>query len=219
MMKHPQQNTENYAFNLGQASELRCTEKPGTTTCSHCENCKVRQLILETRQWFPRAGEKSKRNLVHGLIRKSYSQHLLQYLIGILKPVRRKDYGYSRSRANPALIGDRVDAGIDRALSTSETDFKSSVLFSWFQDAPYWSKANFLLAVLQMCEGQLLHSAETLCRTMLSAQERGFSARSYDGNGKLFIMIDELKELSTNLRSTCPISENAFWFNFLEDLL
>lgn len=188
-MKHPQQNTENYAFNLGKAPDLRCLQSPGTTTCTQCQNCKVREIVLETRQWFPRAGEKTKRRLVHGLIRRSYSQHLLKYIYGILKPLRGKDYGYSRSRPNPSLVGDRVDAGLDRALSSAETEVRMTGMYDWFRDAGYWGKVNILLAVLQMCDGQLLHSVGALTRTMLTAQERRFSTRSYDGDGKFYFQL------------------------------
>ncbi|XP_063961224.1 F-box and WD repeat domain containing protein 10B-like [Lytechinus pictus] len=167
IMKHPPTSTENFEFNIGQSPDLRCLAAKGTTTCTRCESCVVRTRLLDTRQWFPRAGETSRKKFVLGLVRRFNSANLFSYIVGILKPLCGKDYLYSRSRANPGLVGDHVDAGCDRALRKQVIDTMMSDTLRWFASAPYWSKSNYALGVLQTCNGELVHAVYKFSQTML----------------------------------------------------
>lgn len=181
-MKHPPENIENFEFNIGKAPELRCVNWQVTTTCNECECCRVRILLIESREWFPRAGEHTKRRFVLGLVRRFHSVQLLQYIIMILKPLIGKDYTYARSRTNPSIAGDGADMGCDRALTSSFIDENIANVWTWFKEAKYWSKANYMLGLLQFCDGNLLHTIGTQARTMLAAELKaaeGFN--NYDG--------------------------------------
>lgn len=181
-MKHPPENTEHFEFNLGKAPDLRCINGEGTTTCNKCECCRIRVLLLETQEWFPRAGEHTKRRFVLGLVRRFQSVNLLQYVIMILKPLIGKDFTYARSRTNPGVIGDKADMGCDRALRNAAIDEEIGKIWDWFKNAQYWSKANYVLGLLQFCDGNLLHTVGTQARTMLAAELR--AAKGFNDDGK-----------------------------------
>ncbi|XP_072168163.1 F-box and WD repeat domain containing protein 10B-like [Diadema setosum] len=172
IMKHPPRTTENFEFNLGKSPDLRCLASRGTTICTKCESCVVRTRLIETRQWFLRAGEKSKRRFLLGLVRRFHSANLFAYVVQILKPLCGKDYLYSRSRANPGLDGDHIDAGHDRALRNQATEETIQDSLRWFSAAPYWSKSNYILGVLQMCSGELVHAVNKLAQTMLNNEKQ-----------------------------------------------
>ncbi|XP_038064299.1 CMT1A duplicated region transcript 1 protein-like [Patiria miniata] len=171
-MKHPSENVEHFEYNLGKAPELRCEYGTVTTTCDRCESCRIRHRLARTRQWFLRAGEKTRKTFMLGLVRQFNSLTLLRYAVNLLNPLIGKDFTYARSRTHPSVGGDGASTGDDRALWTSKTEQTVTEAWQWFKEAKYWSKANYLLGVLQMCNGELLYSIGTLARTMLASEER-----------------------------------------------
>ncbi|XP_033630134.1 CMT1A duplicated region transcript 1 protein-like [Asterias rubens] len=171
-MKHPSKNVEEFEYNLGKAPDLRCENGTITTTCDKCESCRIRNHLTKTRQWFLRAGEKTRKNFMLGMIRRFHSINLLSYITNLLRPLIGKDFTYARSRTNPSVAGDGASTGDNRALWNSETEQRVTECWLWFKDARYWSKTNYLLGVLQMCNGELLYCIGTLARTMLAAEQR-----------------------------------------------
>ncbi|XP_072044586.1 F-box and WD repeat domain containing protein 10B-like isoform X2 [Amphiura filiformis] len=182
-MKHPPENAEHFEFNLGKAPNLRCVNSE-VTVCNECECCRMRILLTETREWFPRAGEHTKRRFILGLVRRFHSVNLLQYVIMLLKPLIGKDYTYARSRTNPGIVGDRADMGCNRALRNTSVDNQIASLWDWFKDAQYWSKANYILGLLQFCDGNLLHTIGTQARTMLAAELKAAEGFNDDDDEK-----------------------------------
>nr|XP_006821837.1 PREDICTED: F-box/WD repeat-containing protein 10-like [Saccoglossus kowalevskii] len=179
-MKHPSENSENFEFNLGKALQLRCVYSGMATTCGECESCKLGAKLATTREWFLRAGEYTKRRFVLGLVRRFRSVDLIRYIIGLLKPLLCKDFTYARSRTNPASKGDQADMCGDRALNPSTVDKEISETWHWFLNSKYWTKANFLLGVMQMAEPELLYVMGTQARTMLISEEKSFHTAPED---------------------------------------
>ena len=180
-MKHPSKNVEEFEYNLGKAPDLRCENGTITTTCDKCESCRIRNHLTKTRQWFLRAGEKTRKNFMLGMIRRFHSINLLSYIANLLRPLIGKDFTYARSRTNPSVAGDGASTGDNRALWNSETEQRVTECWLWFKDARYWSKTNYLLGVLQMCNGELLYSIGTLARTMLAAEQRAAEGYVHEG--------------------------------------
>ena len=83
-----------------------------------------------------------------------------------------KDYLYSRSRANPGLDGDHIEAVCDRALHKQVVETMVADTLKWFSNAPYWSKSNYVLGVLQMSGGELVHAVCKLAKTMLANEQQ-----------------------------------------------
>ena len=170
-MKHPNPNCEPFEFNLGKARELRCVNG-SRTVCGNCESCKLTEKINRTKQWFLKSGLQSQRRFMLGLIRRFHSTDLMQYVVTLLSPLLCKDFTYSRMRTNPALDTDRPTMSSDRALNCDDLEAEMAEIWLWFQHSKYWTKANFVLALLQHCEAHLLHIIATQARTLLSSERR-----------------------------------------------
>ena len=172
MMKHSAPNIEVFEFNLGQAPLLRCVNTDKSTKCSECETCKLNARLREIKQWFPRLGDHSRKRFMLGLIQRTHSAELLNQVVKLLQPILYKDFTYSRSRTNPSLPTDTATLSGDRALDPKDVDHYIASTWSWFKDANYWSKANFALGILQMCDAHLLHTVGTQARTLLVSEAK-----------------------------------------------
>lgn len=179
MMKHSAPNIEVFEFNLGQAPQLRCASSEKSPSCSECEACKLSVKVREIKQWFPRLGDHSKKRFMLGLMQRTHSAELLKQVVSLLQPVMYKDFTYSRSRANPSLPTDNPTLSSDRALSSKKVENYIVSSWQWYGDANYWSKANFALVLLQMCDAHLLHTIGAQARTLLISEER--AAQEFGG--------------------------------------
>lgn len=185
IMKHSAPNVEVFEFNLGQAPLLRCVNTDKATTCSECETCKLIVKIRDIKQWFPRLGDHSKKRFMLGLMQRTHSAELLKQVVTLLQPVLCKDFTYSRSRTNPSLPTDTPTLSSDRALVPKKVDNYISSSWQWYADSNYWSKSNFALGLLQMCDAHLLHVIGAQARTLLMSEER--AAQEFDGMSKIRI--------------------------------
>lgn len=171
-MKHPKNTQQTYEFNLGKALELKCVTGNKTAACNSCESCALISAITSMRSWFPRLGDHSKRRFVLGLVRRFHSVDLLQYVTHILQPLLYKDFTYARARTNPSLDSDRPTLSSDRALAKRDVDKYISTTWDWFGKSNYWSKSNFTLAVLQLCESHILYNVGIQSKTLLASEEK-----------------------------------------------
>lgn len=170
MMKHSSPNIEVFEFNLGHAPQLRCVNTDKSTSCSKCEACQLIFKIREIKQWFPRFGDHSKKRFMLGLIQRTHSAELLAQVVKLLQPLLCKDFTYSRSRTNPSLPTDTSTLSSDRALAQKDVDHFTVTSWQWYAEANYWSKSNFALALLQMCDAHLLHTIGAQARTLLISE-------------------------------------------------
>ena len=128
--------------------------------------------FFQVTQWVSRAGDHSKRRFVLGLLRRLHSADLLRHLSELLAPLASKDCTYARSRLTPSLGTDLITAGSDRALAGGRWEAVMGEVFEWFQARNYWTKANFLLAVLRLCDSHLLLNAANLTKSLLRHEMR-----------------------------------------------
>lgn len=170
MMKHSAPNIEVFEFNLGKAPQLRCVNTEKATSCSECETCLLNIKLREIKQWFPRLGDHSKKRFMLGLMQRTHSAELLNQVVKLLQPVLCKDFTYSRSRTKPSLSTDIPTLSSDRALSGKAVDNYIATSWKWYTTANYWSKANFALFLLQMCDAHLLHTIGAQARTLLVSE-------------------------------------------------
>jgi F-box/WD-40 domain protein 10 len=179
MMKHSAPNVEVFEFNLGRAPLLRCVKTEKSSACNECETCKLSIKLREIKQWFPRLGDHSKKRFMLGLMQRTHSAELLKQVVTLLQPVLCKDFTYSRSRTNPSLSTDNPTLSSDRALPAKKVDNYIITSWQWYGEANYWSKANFALVLLQMCDAHLLHTIGAQAKTLLISEEK--AAREFGG--------------------------------------
>ena len=186
-MKRPVPYKEENEFNLGKALDLRCASGSGFTVCGECETCLLIRKLREFKEWFFRFGDHSKKRFMLGLLRRMRSIDLLKNFVSLLQPTLSKDSTYSRSRSNPSLSTDSATVSSDRAMSVQKVEQVTINTWEWFSQASYWTKSNFSLSILQMCEAHLLHSLYTQARTLLASEMK--AADTFGGEIGYIILV------------------------------
>ncbi|KAM3921016.1 F-box/WD repeat-containing protein 10 [Leptodactylus fuscus] len=159
-------------YKLQYAPDLRCENQSSRMPlCQVCETCVLATRLAVTKELFIRAGHNSQRKFLFGVIRRFKSLDLLVYIEKVLEPALGKDFTYSRSRINPSLAQDFSTSGSDRALDKQVLGQFMTETWEWFRKGSYWTKANYALLLLQMCNSHLLQSAANLIHVLI-AQER-----------------------------------------------
>ncbi|XP_074649289.1 F-box and WD repeat domain containing protein 10B-like [Tubulanus polymorphus] len=180
-MKHPENNCEPFEFNIGRAFDLRCVENAdGPTVCGACEACQIIAHLDNAIAWFERFGSQAKQRFLHGLVRRFRSVDLLEYVVSLLQPLLCKDYTYTRTRTKPSQQVDQPTMTGDHALDIADLEDELVEIFHWFMKANYWTKTNFVLGILKICDMPLLFSVGTLARTLLSSERNAHSSIPID---------------------------------------
>lgn len=187
IMKHSAPNIEVFEFNLGRAPQLRCSNTEKSTKCNECESCQLITRIREIKQWFPRFGDHSRKRFMLGLIQRTHSAELLAQFVKLLQPMLCKDFTYSRSRTNPSLPTDSSTLSSDRALPQKDLENFIITTWHWYAEANYWSKSNFALALLQMCDAHLLHTVGMQARTLLISEVK--AAEEFGGKTGFYVYL------------------------------
>ncbi|XP_078506983.1 F-box/WD repeat-containing protein 10 [Lissotriton helveticus] len=169
---------ESLEFRLDTAPDLRCrNDASRVSVCQSCETCVLSSRAALTREWLLRAGEVSRRRFAAGLMRRLDSADLLAYAEKLLHPTLGKDFTYSRSRINPSLLGDAGSASSNRALDRSRLERFMADTWDWFRTCSYWTKANYVLLVLKLCDPDLLYTLANLVQVLLARQVHHNSAK------------------------------------------
>lgn len=188
-MKHPSTSLEVFEFNIGKAPSLRCASSQQAISCGECETCLLSDRMKNAREFFPKMGDHSRKRFMLGLMRRFHSVDLLHQMVSLLQPLSCKDFTYSRSRAAPSLDTDMTTFSSDRAMDLMEVERFITGTWMWFQKAMYWTKANFALSLLQLCDSSLLHTLSSQARTLLITEEK---ATSIAAGKKLMVKLWEI---------------------------
>ncbi|XP_072098258.1 F-box and WD repeat domain containing protein 10B isoform X1 [Mobula birostris] len=165
---------------VGEVSEFNICSSPGYTclaggcsvsACGSCYTCTLQMKLVATKQWFLRAGDLTKQLFLKGLIRRIGSRDLLLQVDRLLQPTFGKDFTHSRSCANPSLPGDLSTQSSDRSLNKSALCEYISDTWEWFANSRYWTKANYVLGLLQLCDVKLLYLLANLVRALILSEK------------------------------------------------
>ncbi|XP_051889294.1 F-box and WD repeat domain containing protein 10B [Pristis pectinata] len=170
-------------FNISSSRGYTClTGGCSVAPCGSCYTCSLQMKLVATKQWFLRAGDLSKQQFLKGLIRRIGSRDLLQQVDRLLQPAFGKDFTHSRSCANPSLPGDLSTQSSDRSLNKSA--LRGSILdtWKWFANSRYWTKANYVLGLLQMCDVKLLYLLANLVRALILSERMPDPPVTKDGD-------------------------------------
>uniref|UniRef100_A0A8C0G7X1 F-box domain-containing protein n=1 Tax=Chelonoidis abingdonii TaxID=106734 RepID=A0A8C0G7X1_CHEAB len=177
-MKETSKDQESLEYRLDCAPDLRCEKKTDLVpVCQICETCVLSWRVFSTKEWFLRASNVSQRKFLVGIVKRFNSLDLLNYAEKVLQTTYGKDFTFSRSRITPSLKEDMTTSASDRALNTVTLEKAMSETWKWFKNSSYWTKANYTLLLLQMCNPKLLFIAANLVRVLLVREQ---SATSWD---------------------------------------
>lgn len=177
-------------YKLKYTPDLRCEKETDLVpVCYRCKSCILSWKIFSTREWFVRASQATQRSFVLGIINRFESHDLLKYAWNLLQAIDTKDFTYSRSCVSSTF---RASSAMDRAMDPQKLAQSMADLWRWFVGACFWTKANYILLLLQMCDSQLLLMAATLIRIHLTEYENAMSKNAEKGK---FHYLPELQEL------------------------
>ncbi|RXN02136.1 F-box/WD repeat-containing protein 10 [Acipenser ruthenus] len=177
------ESTELTVYKVDSATELRCAKGDASLSfCGSCASCILKSKLSATSEWFRRAGDVTKKRFLTGIIKRCESLDLLQNIENVLKATMGKDFTYSRSRANPSLPQDVTTWGSDRALDPKVLGKDMLETWDWFKRSGYWSKANYMLGLLVMCDAEILHVAGNLIRVLVVRQKKNAFSRKSCGD-------------------------------------
>ena len=141
-------------------------------SCGICEDCCLGAKLNHTKEWFCRCGEPVKRKYLLGLVQRFDSMDLLEYIASLLQSFQYKDFTYMRSRSKPSLIIDTSSPPTNHALNESELLDTVDNYLEWFTSSTYWTKANYLLGLMQLCDTHLLHIVATKTRALCERERK-----------------------------------------------
>ena len=170
-MRQPERGSSLYQLSISRAPKLRCVNSP-VKSCGICEDCCLGAKLKHTKEWFCRCGEPVKRRYILGLVERFDSMDLLEYVTSLLQSFQYKDFTYMRSRSKPSLIIDTSSPPTNHALNENELLETIESYLEWFSVSTYWTKANYLLGLMQLCDTHILHIMAVKTRALCEREHR-----------------------------------------------
>uniref|UniRef100_G3UG87 Uncharacterized protein n=2 Tax=Loxodonta africana TaxID=9785 RepID=G3UG87_LOXAF len=134
--------------------------------CQKCETCILAWKIFSTKEWFRRISEVSQRWFLVSVLKQLNSLYLLHYFQNILQTTQGKDFIYSRTRIHLSKKeGKIVKSSLNQMLDKT-VEQKMKEILCWFGSSTHWTKANYTLLLLQMCDPKLLLTAANVVRVL-----------------------------------------------------
>ncbi|EAW50503.1 hCG2044778, partial [Homo sapiens] len=172
---------ENLESRLKNAPYFRCEK--GTDSIPLCRKCETRVLawkIFSTKEWFCRINDISQRRFLVGILKQLNSLYLLHYFQNILQTTQGKDFIYNRSRIDLSKKeGKVVKSSLNQMLDKTVEQKMKEILY-WFANSTQWTKANYTLLLLQMCNPKLLLTAANVIRVLFLREENNISGLNQD---------------------------------------
>ncbi|XP_007462734.1 PREDICTED: F-box/WD repeat-containing protein 10 [Lipotes vexillifer] len=179
---------ENVESRLKNAPYFRCEKGNNSVPmCQKCETCVLAWKIFFTKEWFRRVGKMSQRRFLVSILQQLDSLYLLHYFQNILQTMQGKDFVYHRSRVNLSKKeGKIVKSSLNQMLDKTVEQKMREILY-WFGTSSYWTKANYTLLLLQMCDPELLLTAVDVIRVLFLRGRNDASGNDPDSKDVFFV--------------------------------
>ncbi|XP_078229206.1 F-box/WD repeat-containing protein 10 isoform X2 [Callithrix jacchus] len=172
---------ENLESRLKNAPDFRC-EKGNDfySICQKCETCVLAWKIFSTKEWFCRINDVSQRRFLVSILKQLNSLYLLHYFQNILQTTQGKDFIYNRSLVDLSKKEGKVAKSSLNQMSDKTVEQKMKELLYWFVNSTHWTKANYTLLLLQMCNPKLLLTAANVIRVLFLREQNNISGLNQD---------------------------------------
>ncbi|XP_054111865.1 F-box/WD repeat-containing protein 10 isoform X5 [Callithrix jacchus] len=172
---------ENLESRLKNAPDFRC-EKGNDfySICQKCETCVLAWKIFSTKEWFCRINDVSQRRFLVSILKQLNSLYLLHYFQNILQTTQGKDFIYNRSLVDLSKKEGKVAKSSLNQMSDKTVEQKMKELLYWFVNSTHWTKANYTLLLLQMCNPKLLLTAAHVIRVLFLREQNNISGLNQD---------------------------------------
>lgn len=142
--------------------------------CGNCQSCIFTSKLHDSTQWMSRAGDSSKMRFLTGILVRCQSVEILETIQRVLQVTFGKDFTYTRSRQKSSVSEDMTTWSQDRALDTKLLGIEMVDTWDWFSRSHHWTKSNYLLGVLSLCDTGLLHMLGNLTSVLIVRAKRAF---------------------------------------------
>lgn len=150
----------------------RCEDEDSGLSCGSCQCCVLSSKLLQTTEWFLKAGDSAKRKFLSGVLARCERSGILENIRKVLKVTMGKDFTYARSRLKPGLSGDASHCNSCRALDPEIVRDQITQTWDWFRYSSNWIKSNYLMGILSLCDTELLHILGNLAHVLLVREKR-----------------------------------------------
>ncbi|XP_025216886.1 CMT1A duplicated region transcript 1 protein isoform X1 [Theropithecus gelada] len=172
---------ENLESTLKNAPYFHCEK--GTDSiplCQKCETCVLAWKIFSTKEWFCRINDISQRRFLVSILKQLKSLYLLHYFQNILQTTQGKDFIYNRSRIDLSKKERKVAKSFLNQMLDKTVEQKMKEILYWFGNSTHWTKANYTLLLLQMCNPKLLLIAANVIRVLFLREQNNISGLNQD---------------------------------------
>lgn len=172
---------ENLESTLKNAPYFHCEK--GTDSiplCQKCETCVLAWKIFSTKEWFCRISDISQRRFLVSILKQLNSLYLLHYFQNILQTTQGKDFIYNRSRIDLSKKERKVVKSFLNQMLDKTVEQKMKEILYWFGNSNHWTKANYTLLLLQMCNPKLLLTAANVIRVLFLREQNNISGLNQD---------------------------------------
>ncbi|XP_008052149.1 F-box/WD repeat-containing protein 10-like isoform X2 [Carlito syrichta] len=178
---------ENLESRLKNAPYFRCEKgNDSVPVCQKCETCVLAWKIFSTKEWFRRVSEISQRRFLVSILEQLNSLNLLHYFQNILQTTQGKDFIYNRSRINLSKKEGRITKSSLNQMLDKTVEQKMKEILYWFGNSTHWTKANYTLLLLQMCDPKLLLTAANVIRALFLREQSNISGLNQDATHVCF---------------------------------
>ncbi|KAG5262886.1 hypothetical protein AALO_G00280070 [Alosa alosa] len=152
--------------------QWRCKDEDSGLSCGNCQSCVLSSKVLQTIYWFLKTGELTKRKFLSGVLARCENSGILENISNVLEVTMGKDFTYARSRLKPGLSGDASHCSSNRALDPKILKDDIRQTWDWFSHSSNWTKSNYLMEMLSLCDTELLHILGNLVHVLLVREKR-----------------------------------------------
>nr|XP_058903526.1 F-box/WD repeat-containing protein 10-like [Kogia breviceps] len=179
---------ENTESRLRNGPYFRCEKgNSSAPVCQKCETCVLAWKIFSTEEWFRRVGRMSQRRFLASILQQLDSLCLLHYFQNILQTTQGKDFVYHRSRVNLSKKEGKMVKSSSNQMLDKMVEQKMREILCWFGNSSYWTKANYTLLLLQMCDPELLLTADDVIRVLCLRGRNDASGNDPDSKDVFFV--------------------------------
>ncbi|XP_019497024.1 PREDICTED: CMT1A duplicated region transcript 1 protein isoform X2 [Hipposideros armiger] len=177
---------ENLESRLKNVLYFCCEKGNGSVSmCQKCETCTLAWKIFSTKEWFRRINEISQRRFLVSILEQLDSLYLLHYFQNILQTTQGKDFIYNRSRINLSKEENIVKSSFNQTLEKTVEQKMREILY-WFRNSTHWTKVNYTLLLLQMCDPKLLLTAADVIRALFQREWNNIAGSAEDSGHVFF---------------------------------
>ncbi|XP_062968511.1 F-box and WD repeat domain containing protein 10B isoform X1 [Cynocephalus volans] len=178
---------ENLDSRFMNAPYFRCEERNDSVPmCQKCETCILAGKIFSTKEWFQSINELWQRRFLVSILEQLKSSYLLHYFQDILQTTQGKDFLSNRYRISLSKRERKTGKSSLNQMLDKTVEQKMKEILYWFGNSTHWTKTNYTLLLLQLCDTRLLLTAANVIGVLFLREQSSISGLDEDSTNMFF---------------------------------